>query len=148
MIRKVTAEDREVFLPMLREFYHSPAVLHPIPGDHFERTFAQIAAGSPLLEAYLFVEEGGIAGYAQISYTWSNEAGGLCAWIEEIYVRPQFQGKGIGARFFREFEEKSQGKISRIRLEVEADNTGASRLYERLGFEKMPYLQMYKELDV
>ena len=131
MIRKVTAEDREVFLPMLREFYHSPAVLHPIPGDHFERTFAQIAAGSPLLEAYLFVEEGG-----------------LCAWIEEIYVRPQFQGKGIGARFFREFEEKSQGKISRIRLEVEADNTGASRLYERLGFEKMPYLQMYKELDV
>ena len=30
----------------------------------------------------------------------------------------------------------------RLRLEVEDENEGAKRLYERMGFERVPYLQM------
>ena len=32
--------------------------------------------------------------------------------------------------------------IARLRIEVEDDNEGAKRLYRRMGFELLPYLQM------
>ena len=36
--------------------------------------------------------------------------------------------------------------IDRIRLEVEEENTRAASLYERLGYEKLDYKQMIKDL--
>ena len=40
---------------------------------------------------------------------------------------------------------KSKENISRLRIEVESDNDGARRLYERMGFKLLPYLQMVIE---
>lgn len=146
MIRKINAQDRELFLALLDEFYHSPAVLHPVPAEYFVRTFETLTSGSPFVEAFLLESEAGVAGYAQVSYSYSTEAGGIVAWIEEVYIRPAFQGKGLGAQFFRTFEADHIGSVARIRLEVEADNAGAIRLYERLGYADLPYKQMSKAL--
>mgnify|MGYP002740687863 FL=1 len=38
------------------------------------------------------------------------------------------------------------GRAARFRLEVEPDNEGARRLYGRLGYEELPYVQMVREL--
>jgi ribosomal-protein-alanine N-acetyltransferase len=68
---------------------------------------------------------------------------GFCAfWLvfDEIHInnvalRPQFRGRGIGTALMRHVldEARSLG-AKRATLEVRASNTGAIRLYERLGF--------------
>ena len=145
MIREITTADREVFLQLLDEFYHSPAVLHPVPRTYFERTFQEVTSGSPYARAYLLECGGAPAGYAQLSFTYSTEAGGRVIWVEELYVRPQYQGRGLGGAFFRFLEETFPGQPTRIRLKVEPDTNGALRLYGRVGFEELPYMQMCRD---
>ena len=45
-------------------------------------------------------QDGVPAGYALLSFTHSNESGGLVVLIEEVYVDAAFRGKKIGTKFF------------------------------------------------
>ena len=72
--------------------------------------------------------------------TFSQEAGGVSVTIEEIYIDPDYRSRGLATEFFDWL--KAQPGIMRLRLEVEDYNEGAKRLYERMGFELLPYLQM------
>ena len=148
MIRKIIESDRDCVLEMMEEFYHSPAVLHPVPSHFFRLTVDEALSGSPYAELYLlFGDKDGNrpAGYALIAKTFSNEAGGLVVWLEELYLRPEFRGHGLGSAFFAFIEDAYRDKAARLRLEVEEDNVSARRLYERLGYQPLPYLQMIKE---
>ena len=74
------------------------------------------------------------------------EAGGIELWLEELYLRPQARGRGAGSEFFtflRGYGETIGAR--RLRLEVEEENTGARRLYRRMGFASLDYLQMIRE---
>ena len=44
MIRPITAQDRALYLSLMDEFYHSPAVLHPVRADYFERAVDEMLA--------------------------------------------------------------------------------------------------------
>lgn len=145
MIHPLTAETRACMIQMMREFYHSPAVLHPVPEWHFERTCDQVLSGSPFVAAQLIQWEEKPAGYGLLAFTYSNEAGGLVLWLEELYIRPAFRGKGLGARYFSYLHQMYDGQVARMRLEVEPENEGARRLYRRMGLQELPYLQMYQE---
>lgn len=144
--REVNPQDKQLFIELMREFYHSPAVLHSVPDDYFHWTFEEAVAGSPYAKAYFLEQDGQTAGYGLLALTYSAEAGGLVVWLEEIYIRDAFRGIGLGGGFIRFVEEAYTGKAARLRLEVEPDNTGAIRLYERLGFEELPYKQMIKPM--
>ena len=145
MIRPIAPEDRETYLELCREFYHSPAVLHPVPEEHFARTFDRMLAGSPFVKGYLLEQDGAAAGYALLAVTFSQEAGGEVWWIEELYLRPEFQGKGLGTELFRYLETHRPKTVTRFRLELEPDNRDARRLYERLGFSALGYGQMVRD---
>ena len=53
MFRKMTPSDVPEVLLMMREFYHSPAVLHPVPDANFEATVREVLSGSPYADLYL-----------------------------------------------------------------------------------------------
>lgn len=145
LIQKVRKEDQEEFIELLGEFYHSEAVLHPVPKAHFERAFYEAVSQSPYVAAYLLKKGGKTAGFAQLAFSFSTEAGGRVVWVEELYVRPQFQGKGLGSEFFQFLEEEYGADSARIRLEIEPDNVRAQKLYEKVGFQALNYLQMVKD---
>ncbi len=145
MIRPITREDRETYLTLCREFYHSPAVLHPVPEEYFARTFDRMAEGSPFVKGYLLERDGTIAGYALLAVTFSQEAGGEVIWIEELYLREEFRGKGLGTELFAYLEAQRPGAVTRFRLELEPDNLDARRLYEKMGFSELGYRQMVRE---
>ena len=145
MKRKLTQNDRQLYITMAKEFYHSDAVLHPIPEAHFERTADEAMRSDTYAEIYLFEYEGETAGYGLTAKTFSQEAGGYVWWIEEVYIREQFRSRGLGREFFQ-YRERSKGQeAARLRLEVEAGNTRAVSLYERLGYEVLDYVQMVKD---
>ena len=147
MIRKMTESDRDLYIEMAEEFYHSDAVLHPIPRAHFEKTAEEALKSGTYAEIYLLEYEGKTAGYGLTARTFSQEAGGQVLWIEELYIREAFRSRGLGREFFAYLEEKNTGEIARLRLEVEADNTRAISLYERLGYEVLDYVQMIKDFE-
>ena len=147
MIRKINENDRSIMLDMFDEFYHSPGVLHAVPKSHFERTLNEVFGGSPFIDCYIFEQDGKAAGYGQLSLTYSNEAGGICVWLEEIYVRPAFQGNGLGSEFLN-FVKTEYKNAARLRLEIEPDNDGARKLYKRMGFSELEYQSMIIDKEI
>ena len=143
----MTENDKELYITMAEEFYNSDAVLHPIPRDHFEKTANEALRSDEYAEIYLLEYEGETAGYGLTARTFSQEAGGQVLWIEELYIRKEFRSKGLGREFFSSLEDKNRGESVRLRLEVEADNTRAISLYERLGYEVLDYVQMVKDFQ-
>lgn len=51
-----------------------------------------------------------------------------------IQVHPDHQGRGIGTRLITELIEEARATGRPLRLNVDKINTGARRLYQRLGF--------------
>lgn len=145
MIRKFTETDRDLYIAMAREFYHSDAVLHQIPEEYFERTADEALRSDAYAEIFLFEYEGEMAGYGLTAKTFSQEAGGYVWWIEEVYIREKYRSKGLGRKFFQHLEKDKGPGVTRLRLEVEADNKRAVSLYERLGYEVLDYVQMVKD---
>lgn len=146
MIRKIEKEDKELFLRLTRDFYASPAVLHPVPDEYHTAVFEEMMRSDVYAEGYLLIGTNGVpAGYALLAKTYSHEAGGPVVWIEELYTVPEARGKGLGREFFAFLEGRYGGAVRRFRLETEPENERAQALYRRLGFEELGYLQFYKE---
>lgn len=146
MIRPIAAADQQDYLEMCREFYSGDAVLHPVPERYFQRTFDTLMESDTYASAYIMEENDAIVGYALLAKTFSQEAGGMVIWIEELYIRPAYQGRGYGTGFFRFLEQEMGDRVSRLRLEYEPDNLRGAALYRRLGFTPLGYGQMVKEL--
>ena len=145
MIREMKLEDRDVYLKMAHDFYHSPAVLYPIPDSYIERTFEDCMNGGTYALGYILESEGQTAGYGLVAKTFSQEAGGYVYWLEELYILDDYRSKGLGSEFFAYVEEHKEEGVTRFRLEVEDDNVRAAALYERLGYKPLAYNQMVKE---
>ena len=144
IIRKITQDDKSVFIEMSREFYSSSAVLNNINDAFHFNTFEELMRSDVYLECYIFeTDKGEIAGYALLDKMFSHEVGGILVWVEELYVRPDFQGHGIGGAFFTYLEKNVPA--ARYRLETEPENEGARALYKRKGYRELEYLQMVKD---
>lgn len=145
MIRPLTKNDKEMYKILAKEFYTSEAVLHPIPDSHIESTFQEMMHSDRYAVGYALEQDGIMVGYALLAKTFSQEAGGMVLWLEELYVREQYRGCGLGREFFAFLEEMRGSEITRIRLEVEEENKKAVELYQKMGFNWLDYRQLMKE---
>ena len=100
--RDMTLDDRDTVLPMVDAFYRSNAVDHPVPREIVERSFLAAAGNEPLLRGTLIFEEGRLAGYLYVTLCYSAEVGGTCVFIEEVYLLPEFRGRGLGQMCIRD----------------------------------------------
>lgn len=140
--RDITPQDHDIILPMVRDFYQTDAVLHPVDESILERTFRDAAdASEPLLRGVLITWDGQPAGYLYITLCYSAEVGGRCVFLEEIYLLPEFRGKGLGLDILSWIEQSYPG-ARRLRLEVNHVNQGAVHLYEKAGYTYLRYEQM------
>lgn len=144
MIRKINSSDKETYIELVEEFYNSEAVMHPIARQNIVNCFDEMIRSDTYAEGFI-IELDKIAGYAIVSQTYSQEAGGFVLWLEEIYIKKEYRGKGLGKEFFTYIDNNKAPNIARIRLEVEADNLLAIKLYQSFGYVCMPYMPMYKE---
>jgi GNAT superfamily N-acetyltransferase len=74
-------------------------------------------------------------GVAVLAFTWTLEHGGLVAWLDELFVVPDYRGRGIGGALLRRALGVAAERGCRaVDLEVDAEHARAERLYEREGF--------------
>ncbi len=143
MFRRITKDDRALYLSLAREFYASPAVLHGVPDAYLQRTFDEAVRSDTYAEIYILGEGGG---YALLAKSFSQEAGGPVVWLDEFYVREEARGQGLGKEFLRFLTER-YGKTARLRLETEPENVRAEKLYRSHGFALLPYKQFVREAE-
>ena len=142
-IRKMKPSDENEVLAMMRPFYSSPAVFTNGSEAIFRRDFAECIRDSPFLEGYILEDEDQILGYSMLAHSFSTEFGKPCVWIEDIYLKPEARGKGLGTEFLT-FVRKTYPQAI-LRLEVEEENTPAVSAYRKSGFASLPYLEMLNQ---
>ena len=140
----MTIEDKPAVFEMMKVFYASPAVLSNGSDEIFSNDIENCINDSPYLEGYIIEDSNEIQGYAMIAKSFSTEFGKPCIWIEDLYLKEEYRGGGIGSSFFSYLEEKFPETI--MRLEVEEDNTRAVAVYQKNGYETLPYMEMKKEI--
>lgn len=145
MIRKIRKEDKAAFSCMAKEFYDTKAVLHKIPEEYIHNTINEALSSSPYVAAYIIEEKERHAGYGLISLTYSGEVGGLAVLIEELYIRNEFRGMGLGSGFLDFIHQEYSKRAKRFRLELTRSNISAERLYRRKGYKSIDYLQMVND---
>ena len=142
IIRKMIESDRECVFEMMRVFYASEAVSTDGSPEIFKADIDACVGNSPYLEGYIFEDSGKVLGYGMVAKSFSTEFGKPCMWIEDLYLKKEFRGMGIGSGFLRFIEEKYPDAL--LRLEVEEENEVAVRVYKNCGFDVLPYMEMKK----
>lgn len=139
-IRIMTLQDKPDVLEMMRVFYASPAVFSNGSEEIFSNDIDNCVNNNPYLEGYIFKDSKDIQGYAMVAKSFSTEFGKPCIWIEDLYIKEEYRGCGIGEKFMQFIMEKYADCI--FRLEVEEENERAVKLYEKCGFTVLPYMEM------
>ena len=126
--------DIDLLIEFMQEFYEfdrlafneqaaRPALRLILSNDSFGRVWLIQVNGSPV-------------GYIVLTLSFSLEFRGRDAFIDEIYIREQHRGRGVGRRAL-EFVEgacRPLGVLA-LHLEVGRNNTNAQALYRKSGFE-------------
>jgi ribosomal protein S18 acetylase RimI-like enzyme len=135
ILRLARPGDIEVLLPFMAEYCAFDGLQYD--RERARRTMLALLE-DPKLGRTWFIEEGGQAcGYVALCYGYSLELGGRDAYVDELYLRERFRGRGLGTRALEAACRAAQAEsIRALYLEVRQDNVEAQRYYERLGFER------------
>lgn len=96
----------------------------------------------PAKGVYYVVEDGAeVLGQLMITYEWSDWRNGIYWWIQSVYVREEWRGRGIFTLMLEHIEElaRKEGNVCGLRLYVEQENESARRTYLKLGFDQKNY---------
>ena len=142
MIRPMRPEDKPQLMDMMRTFYASPAVLSNGSEEIFSTDIDHCLDDSPYVEGYVIEDANALQGYTMIAKSYSTEFGKTCIWVEDLYIRESCRNMGLGIALLEYIFHRYTDCI--FRLEVEAENEHAIRVYEKCGFRILPYTEMKK----
>ena len=96
----------------------------------------------PALGFYVVAETSdSIVGCLMVTYEWSDWRNGVQWWLQSVYVRSDFRGKGVFRQlwdFTFDLATKKPG-VCGIRLYVEKDNESAQSVYKSVGMKDTDY---------
>lgn len=111
----------------------------------YEKLSDSIHLTEELLKKYLFGEKryaevliaeynGNIAGHALFFYNYSTFAGKPGIYLEDLYVKPEYRGFGIGKSLLKYIIERAKKEgCGRVEWSVLDWNTPAIEFYKKLG---------------
>ena len=135
-IRFARVEDLDALMPLVREFY----VYERLKLNETRyRELMEWLLGNESSAPYgnvLVVDDGGVLlGYAVVTTGFSFEFDGPTGLIDELYVRDEFRGKGLGAQVLSSVQELCLScGIKAIHLEADYVNARVHEYYKRMGF--------------
>jgi ribosomal protein S18 acetylase RimI-like enzyme len=87
---------------------------------------------------WLAYDEQGVAAMCVICYAISTSLGTLVAKLDDVSVKEDRRGQGVGTALMERLkEELRKSKVMRIDVAVHLDNPEARRFYEKLGFSAL-----------
>ncbi len=127
------AADEDILIALMREFY---TVEHLTFDEGVARAaLRQILRNGALGSVYLIRLGEDVAGYVVLTFGFSLEFHGRDALVDELYLREEFRGKGLGRAALEFVEEVCRREgIKALHLEVDRVNTRAQEVYRAAGY--------------
>ena len=119
---------------MMKDFYAID--FYPFDEKKTKDNFEKFINNDNYGGCFKIVFEGGIAGYIILVKYFSFEFGGEILFLDELFIKPEFQGKSLGKKaleFVKTYSVEKQFKV--VLLEIENHNEKAKKLYQNYGFE-------------
>jgi GNAT superfamily N-acetyltransferase len=136
-LRRARREDADTVIDLISELAHFEKLDPPAP-DARERLLRDGWGRTPRFETWLAESEGRAVGYAIVLETYSTFLARPTLYIEDVYVTPEFRGRGAGYALFRLAADlavkRGCGRIEWLCLDW---NTGAQAFYEKLGARRL-----------
>jgi len=90
---------------------------------------------------YVAEIDGQIVGSLLTTYEWSDWRNGMVLWIQSVYVRTEFRGKGVYKQMYQYLKNKveSDPGLLGLRLYVEKNNFVAQQVYKNSGMDGEHY---------
>jgi ribosomal protein S18 acetylase RimI-like enzyme len=111
------------------------------PTDDRIRDTVEQLVGDPKTDFLLAADHDaqGAGGVCQLRYRLSVWTGADDCWLEDLYVREDARGAGLGRALVRAALERAAWRgCRRVELDVNEDNTAAIAFYRSLGFTTEP----------
>ena len=107
---------------------------HPLDAGEAARAFERLLA-SPAQGCTFLAEEGERSmGYVVLTWRYAMEHGGLSAYVDDLFVRPEFRRRGVASTLLDAVMSECATRACRaLHVEVGESNAPARRLYERYG---------------
>ena len=143
--RPAALSDLETLIDLVRAFYEED-------GTPFDAAAARTALRGLFADAEsgvaFLIENGAEAlGYLVVTFGYSLEFLGRDAFVDELYVRPQARGQGLGREALRIAEQACREHgVRALHLEVRRGNAPAQGLYHAAGFEDREHYLMTKRI--
>ena len=119
---------------MMRDFYAIDN--YPINIEESKQLFETFIANSNLGKAWLIYKGEEVIGYVILTFVFSFEYKGILAFLDELYIKNEHQGKGFGKQAVQFIQQvSSQLNVKMLYLEVEQHNENAQKLYLAQDFE-------------
>src|SRR5215510_6492259 len=145
--KPATSDDIEALIVMMRELYAHDG-LAPFDEAGARRALLGVLGDDALGRVFLILLANEIAGYAVLTFSYSLEFHGRDAFVDELYLRDEYRGQGIGKRALRFLTEVCAAEgVNALHLEVERANTSAQSVYRRFGFEDHDRYLMTKWIE-
>ncbi len=137
IIREAAPADCPVLMELIRELARYEKLEHEVRADA-EALRESLFGTHPYAYALLAETKGEVAGFCIYFHNFSTFLARPGIYIEDIYVREEHRGLGIGRYFFTRLGEIAKAKkCGRIEWWVLDWNTPAHEFYRRLGAEPM-----------
>jgi ribosomal protein S18 acetylase RimI-like enzyme len=135
-LRPATNNDEAHLLRMMRNLAEQEPGAYNFDEPVVRRVLHEFLATPDLGGAWIFSEGATPVGYIVLTLGYSFEYHGREAFVDELYVEPQFRRQGIGRRAMRFVEDRAREMgVHVIHLEVDHGNDLALELYQRAGYQ-------------
>ena len=144
-IEPATVAHAAALLPLVSRFYEEEN--YPFDEDHTRRALLELLEEPSRGRVWIAADHDRIVGYFVLTLGWSLEYLGLDAFVDELYVLPEYRGRGVGTRAFAVMDKACRELgVRALHLEVERDNERAQQLYRNMGFEGHDRFLMTKRI--
>ncbi len=139
MWRLATPADDDAIVSMCLALNAEDPGPHRVAAAQVRRTLSTLRDEPARGRAVVCEIDGRPIGYALLIAFWSNELGGEACTIDELFVEPDYRGRGFGTKLIEMIAGREQSlwpiRPMALALEVTSQNHRARVLYRRLGFE-------------
>lgn len=129
--------DDDALVHFCRELNREDPGTMPVPDTNMIQTLILLRRQPERGRALVLVNGDRAVGYALLISFWSNELGGAVCNIDELFILPEWRGKGFATHLLTEILQNRQiwpEVPVALELEVSPANHRAQSLYRKLGF--------------
>jgi GNAT superfamily N-acetyltransferase len=135
-LRIATVADSAVLIQLMSEFYAESD--YAIDSERAEAAFSELLRDERLGRVWLIEWQSEIAGYVVLTLGYGMEYGGRDAFVDDLFVRPAFRGKGLGKMTLAEERGRRERRTAKA-----AVRPGCVSLRLRPRVQRAPYALAY-----